>query len=205
MFSDEACTTSNKHTTLKTTEIGASNLFHSTIESSLASNIQSKSWSGPELVMESKRRCSLFGRCQHQRRSLSRIFANGSVSLGKKALRKSSLGVHARSSTGAQGNRNTRSHQSDVPEFIEVDISPQRNNGEWPATSPDLNPLDYSIWNELKRRACVKKHQTVEALKRSLVNAWNEIPQDMIDRAVDDFPKRLRKCIQANGGYFENK
>uniref|UniRef100_A0A915E063 Transposase n=1 Tax=Ditylenchus dipsaci TaxID=166011 RepID=A0A915E063_9BILA len=95
--------------------------------------------------------------------------------------------------------------RANVPEFIEVDISPQKNNGEWPATSPDLNPLDYSIWNELKRRACVKKHQTVEALKRSLVKAWNEIPQDMIDRAVDDFPKRLRKCIQANGGYFENK
>uniref|UniRef100_A0A915CNA9 Transposase n=1 Tax=Ditylenchus dipsaci TaxID=166011 RepID=A0A915CNA9_9BILA len=46
--------------------------------------------------------------------------------------------------------------RANVPEFIEVDISPQRNNGEWPATSPDLNPLDYSIWNELKRRACVK-------------------------------------------------
>ena len=95
--------------------------------------------------------------------------------------------------------------RANVPEFIEVDISPQRNNGEWPATSPDLNPLDYSIWNELKRRACVKKHQSIEALKRSLVRAWNEIPQAMIDRAVDDFPKRLRKRIQANGGYFEEK
>lgn len=95
--------------------------------------------------------------------------------------------------------------RDNTPEFIEVDISPQRNNGEWPPNSPDLNPLDYSIWNELKRRACVKKHQTVEALKRSLTRAWNEIPQDIIDRAVDDFPKRLRKCIQENGGYFEEK
>jgi hypothetical protein len=95
--------------------------------------------------------------------------------------------------------------RANVPEFIQVDISPQRNNGEWPATSPDLNPLDYSIWNELKRRACVKKHETVEALKRSLQRAWNQIPQEMIDRAVDDFPNRLRKCIQANGGYFEDK
>ena len=24
-------------------------------------------------------------------------------------------------------------------------------------------------------------------------------------KAIDDFPKRLRKCIQANGGYFEEK
>uniref|UniRef100_A0A914C723 Tc1-like transposase DDE domain-containing protein n=1 Tax=Acrobeloides nanus TaxID=290746 RepID=A0A914C723_9BILA len=95
--------------------------------------------------------------------------------------------------------------RANVSEFIEVDISPQRKNGKWPATSPDLNPLDYSIWNELKTRACAKKHQTVEALKRSLLKAWDEIPQEMINRAVDDFSKRLRKCIQANGGYFEDK
>lgn len=95
--------------------------------------------------------------------------------------------------------------RANVPEFIEVDISPQRNNGEWPPTSPDLNVLDYFVWNELNRRACPKKHTSVEALKRALTKAWNEIPQDMIDRAVDDFPKRLRKCVQANGGYFEDK
>ena len=93
--------------------------------------------------------------------------------------------------------------RDNVPEFIQVDISPQRNNGEWPPTSPDLNPLDYSIWYELNRRSCVKKHTSIDALKRSLIKAWN--PQDMIDRAIDDFPKRLRKCIQANGGYFEEK
>uniref|UniRef100_A0A914DRD6 Uncharacterized protein n=1 Tax=Acrobeloides nanus TaxID=290746 RepID=A0A914DRD6_9BILA len=48
-------------------------------------------------------------------------------------------------------------------------------------------------------------HQSIEALKKSLVAAWNKIPQDVIDRAVDDFPKRLQKCIDAQGGHFENK
>jgi hypothetical protein len=38
-----------------------------------------------------------------------------------------------------------------------------------------------------------------------LVKAWNAIPQEVIDRAVDDFPKRLKKCIDARGGHFENK
>ena len=28
---------------------------------------------------------------------------------------------------------------------------------------------------------------------------------EVIDRAVDDFPKRLKKCIDARGGHFENK
>uniref|UniRef100_A0A914CCY0 Transposase n=1 Tax=Acrobeloides nanus TaxID=290746 RepID=A0A914CCY0_9BILA len=90
------------------------------------------------------------------------------------------------------------------PEVIDVDISPQRDNGEWPPNSPDLNVMDYSIWSILEAEACAKPHQSIETLKKSLVAAWNKIPQDMIDRAVDDFPKRLKKCIDAEDGHFEN-
>uniref|UniRef100_A0A914CEU3 Transposase n=1 Tax=Acrobeloides nanus TaxID=290746 RepID=A0A914CEU3_9BILA len=72
-------------------------------------------------------------------------------------------------------------------------------------TTPDLNVMDYSIWSILEAEACAKPHQSIETLKKSLVAAWNKIPQDMIDRAVDDFPKRLKKCIDAEGGHFENK
>uniref|UniRef100_A0A914ECW9 Uncharacterized protein n=1 Tax=Acrobeloides nanus TaxID=290746 RepID=A0A914ECW9_9BILA len=42
-----------------------------------------------------------------------------------------------------------------------------------------------------------KPHQLIEALKKSLMKAWNAIHQDIIDKAVDDFPKRLKKCIEA--------
>ena len=83
--------------------------------------------------------------------------------------------------------------RDNVPEFIEVDISPQRNNGEWSPNSPDLRILHYSLWSILEAEACSKPHQSVEALKKSLVKAWNAIPQEVIDRAVDDFPKRLKK------------
>ena len=92
-----------------------------------------------------------------------------------------------------------------VSDFIQVDISPQRNNGEWPPNSPDLNVMDYSIWSILEAEACSKPHQSIEALKKSLVKAWNAIPQDIIDKAMDDFPKRLKKCIEVGGGHFENK
>uniref|UniRef100_A0A914DZB4 Uncharacterized protein n=1 Tax=Acrobeloides nanus TaxID=290746 RepID=A0A914DZB4_9BILA len=54
-------------------------------------------------------------------------------------------------------------------------------------------------------RGCSKPYQSINALKKSLVKAWNKIPQEVIDRAVDDFPKRLQKCIDAGGGHFENK
>ena len=95
--------------------------------------------------------------------------------------------------------------RDNVPDFVQVDISLQRNNGEWPPNSPDLNVMDYSIWSILEAEACSKPHQSIEVLKKSLVKAWNAIPQDIIDKAVDDFPKRLKKCIEAGGGHFENK
>ena len=90
-------------------------------------------------------------------------------------------------------------------ECIEVDISPKRNNGEWPPNSPDLCVEDFSLWSILENEACSKPHQSIEALKKSLVKAWNAIPQEVINRAVDDFPKCLKKCIDAQGGHFENK
>ena len=109
---------------------------------------------------------------------------------------------------GAPSHRaeETRDLVGDIfPECIEVDISPKRNNGEWPPNSPDLCVEDFSLWSILENEACSKPHQSIEALKKSLVKAWNAIPQEVIDRAVDDFPKRLKKCIDAQGGHFENK
>jgi len=31
------------------------------------------------------------------------------------------------------------------------------------------------------------------------------LPMETIQRAVDDFPRRLKACIEAEGGHFENK
>uniref|UniRef100_A0A914CGY0 Peptidase S1 domain-containing protein n=1 Tax=Acrobeloides nanus TaxID=290746 RepID=A0A914CGY0_9BILA len=103
-------------------------------------------------------------------------------------------------STGAEAvgvsTRRRSSHRAEetrdlvrdiFPECIEVDISPKRNNGEWPPNSPDLCVEDFSLWSILENEA------------------WNAIPQEVIDRAVYDVLKRLKKCIDAQGGHFENK
>uniref|UniRef100_A0A914E153 Insertion element IS150 protein InsJ-like helix-turn-helix domain-containing protein n=1 Tax=Acrobeloides nanus TaxID=290746 RepID=A0A914E153_9BILA len=46
-------------------------------------------------------------------------------------------------------------------------------------------------------------HPNVESLKKALTKAWNEITLDTLVKIVDNFPKRLKKCIDSNGGYFE--
>uniref|UniRef100_A0A914CLS3 Uncharacterized protein n=1 Tax=Acrobeloides nanus TaxID=290746 RepID=A0A914CLS3_9BILA len=43
----------------------------------------------------------------------------------------------------------------------------------------------------------------MESLKRALIKAWEEIPLETLRKVIDDFPKRLNVCIEAQGGYFE--
>ena len=85
--------------------------------------------------------------------------------------------------------------RENVPAFIPVN--------EWPSSSPDLNPLDYSLWTELELRACRKSHPNLESLKRALVREAKLIPLEKIRAAIDDWPNRLRACIKNKGGHFE--
>ena len=74
---------------------------------------------------------------------------------------------------------------------------------EWPPSSPDLNPLDYSVWANLEARACAKPHKNVELLKASLIREWQKIPQEELRNAVGKFRTRLRAVVSQKGGYIE--
>src|SRR6185437_5478743 len=39
-------------------------------------------------------------------------------------------------------------------------------------------------------------------LKRALKKAWNEITLETLIKIVDNFPKRLKACMDAKGGHF---
>uniref|UniRef100_A0A915CWZ0 Transposase n=1 Tax=Ditylenchus dipsaci TaxID=166011 RepID=A0A915CWZ0_9BILA len=69
--------------------------------------------------------------------------------------------------------------------------------------SPDLNPLDYSVWSILEERACREPHQNIESLRQALQFEWNKIQQSTLELIVDDFPRRIEACIRAGGRHFE--
>lgn len=69
---------------------------------------------------------------------------------------------------------------------------------DWPAYSPDLNPIE-NVWAELDRRVSNRHPMTQEELERFAVEEWNGLEQSLIDRYVLSFEERLRKCI-AKGG-----
>jgi hypothetical protein len=39
---------------------------------------------------------------------------------------------------------------------------------EWLSSSPDLNPMDYSVWAILESKANAKAHKNLESLKKAL-------------------------------------
>ena len=74
---------------------------------------------------------------------------------------------------------------------------------DWPPHSPDLNPMDYTIWSSLARKVYRVKIRNVEHLCERLSQAWNEISQDEIGRVIGSFRKRVKACVKAGGKRFE--
>ena len=73
----------------------------------------------------------------------------------------------------------------------------------WPPNSPDLNPVDYKIWSVLQDRVYKTRIRDVDHLKERLVEEWARFDQNIIDRAINKWRERLRACMRAGGGHFE--
>jgi len=75
-----------------------------------------------------------------------------------------------------------------------------------PPNSPDLNPADYSIWRALQqllyRRHCIRD---VEHLNEFVQTCREQIGQDVIDRAVGQFRKRLSLVVATGEGHIEHR
>ena len=77
---------------------------------------------------------------------------------------------------------------------------------EWPPNSPDLNPLDYHVWGAMLEayQKLNRKPSTIQELRTTLQNIWDDLPQGPIAKAVKNFRKRLQACVKAAGGHFEH-
>ena len=82
-----------------------------------------------------------------------------------------------------------------IPSFISKE--------DWPARSPDLNPLDYSIWSILEKRVCPTPHQTLESLKAKLMKERDAISQETLCAMCDSFPDRLKAVVKNKESYIE--
>ena len=79
---------------------------------------------------------------------------------------------------------------------------------EIPRRSPDLNPLDYSIWAEVNRRMrqqevnWAKKKETREQYVARLKNTAQGLERAYVDKVIGNMAVRCERLYQAKGGYF---
>ena len=72
-----------------------------------------------------------------------------------------------------------------------------------PGYSPDLSPCDYWLFAKLKKMTGGHHYANIQQLMTAVDAALNAIPQAEWAAAMARYPVRLRKCIAANGTYFE--
>jgi hypothetical protein len=87
-------------------------------------------------------------------------------------------------------------------EWLRRHVPASISTEDWPSGSPDLNPLDYKLWAVLEDKACQKRHNNLNSLKRSLVKAAAEFPLETVRAAIAEWPERLKACVEAEGGHF---
>ena len=73
---------------------------------------------------------------------------------------------------------------------------------EWPACSPDMNPIEH-LWDQLKQRIGrqVQNNTTLAQLEQIAIQQWNAIPMHRIRRLIRSMTTRVRECVQSNGAY----
>ena len=72
----------------------------------------------------------------------------------------------------------------------------------WPALSPDLNPIEH-LWDELGRRVRngLNPPETLDELRRALIQEWNNIPQTCIRNLIGSMRRRCQAVTNARGGH----
>jgi len=50
----------------------------------------------------------------------------------------------------------------------------------WPPNSPDLNPVDYTMWSVLQERVYRTKISDVDKLKRRIISEWAALSRKVL-------------------------
>ncbi|GFW04632.1 transposable element Tcb1 transposase [Trichonephila clavipes] len=73
---------------------------------------------------------------------------------------------------------------------------------EWPACSPDMNPIEH-VWDALGRRVAGRQPppQTLQELERALLEEWDRIPQLVINSLIDFMLQMCSTLLAVRGNH----
>lgn len=73
---------------------------------------------------------------------------------------------------------------------------------DFPAYSPDLNPLE-NIWPDVKKRLLNEYTHTQPQLEAALAKVWAETSVELCEKLATSMPQRIKQCIDRNGAYID--
>jgi transposase len=73
-----------------------------------------------------------------------------------------------------------------------------------PTKSPDLSPIE-NAWSWMAHTVYRDRdsYENLDELEKAIFRAWEEMPQDFIDRLIDSMPHRLLQVIERKGDYTD--
>uniref|UniRef100_V5GSF2 Transposable element Tc1 transposase n=1 Tax=Anoplophora glabripennis TaxID=217634 RepID=V5GSF2_ANOGL len=74
----------------------------------------------------------------------------------------------------------------------------------WPPRSPDLTPIDFYFWGDLKDKIYKYRANNVEELREHFENYIQRVSNIHIYNATRSIAKRCQLCINENGRQFEH-
>lgn len=86
-----------------------------------------------------------------------------------------------------------------VTQYLESEEISFIPKDDWPANSPDLNPMD-NVWSMLLDGLNERPPRSVGQLDSRLRSEWAKLPQQKILATINSMPNRLQAVIAASGG-----
>jgi transposase len=77
-------------------------------------------------------------------------------------------------------------------------VEHKTNRIDWPAQSPDLNPIE-NLWSILDQRCQDRSPNTKNELFACLAKEWKRLPISLLTNLVDSMPNRVAKVIERKG------
>ena len=75
---------------------------------------------------------------------------------------------------------------------------------EWAPRSPDLNPLDFSVWGILKDRVYQREVRDIGHLRQRVIEECNNFDAAVLRKIVAHMERRVNLCVNVEGGHFEH-